>query len=421
MMKRKRERRQVKPQKGGKSLRKKWVIGGSVILAILLLVLVMIIKTGGSAGKSGEDVQYAESVAELTGINLGAQNNFTGVVESQSTLNITLDSEQKVREIFVEKGQSVKKGDPLFEYDTDELSMNLEQTRLELEKTENSIASLKSQINELSKEKKKASSDEKLSYTTQIQELQMNVKEEEYDQKVKALEIKQAEEKLENATVCSTINGVVQEVNEMQGEAEEYSGEEEPFISVLSTGKYRIRGKVSEQNMSSLSEGTKVLVRSRVDESLTWTGTVDMIDTEKPLSQNTEESESGEQATKYPFYVTLDSSDGLMMGQHVYVEPSAGENGQGGGMWLMSSYLILPDDVKEGSTAHVWAVDRKDCLEKREVKIGGYDEEMDSYEILDGLQPADYIVWPSEDCKEGVRVNKNAAEETDGTGDEEVQ
>lgn len=55
-------------------------------------------------------------------------------------------------------------------------------------------------------------------------------------------------------------------------------------MSILSTGKYRIKGKISEQNIGNLSPGMEVTIRSRVDETQIWKGTVDSIDTEKPES-----------------------------------------------------------------------------------------------------------------------------------------
>ena len=89
-----------------------------------------------------------------------------------------------MKEIFVEKGQEVEPGTKLFEYDTEELAMTLEQGNLELEKIGNSISNLNSQIAALTTEKKNAPAGEQLSYTTQIQELQTNVKQEEYNYKV---------------------------------------------------------------------------------------------------------------------------------------------------------------------------------------------------------------------------------------------
>ena len=63
-----------------------------------------------------------------------------------------------------------------------------------------------------------------------------------------------------------------------------YTGEQKPFMSILAVGKYRVKGSISEQNMGNLSVGRRVIVHSRVDETITWKGTVDTIDTEKPIS-----------------------------------------------------------------------------------------------------------------------------------------
>ena len=71
-------------------------------------------------------------------------------------------------------------------------------------------------------------------------------------------------------------------------------------------------------------------------------------------------------------------------------------------MWLMSGYIVDPE-----KNAYVWAAGKDDKLEKREIKVGEYDAEMDTYEIVEGLKSTDYIVWPSEDCKKGMTVYKN--------------
>ena len=56
--------------------------------------------------------------------------------------------------------------------------MTLDQGKLELEKITNNISSMNSQIAALTTEKKSAPASEQLSYTTQIQELQMEIKQE---------------------------------------------------------------------------------------------------------------------------------------------------------------------------------------------------------------------------------------------------
>ena len=196
-------------------MKKKLIIGiGSAVVAVAAIFAVWRTVSGRNTSSAGDITLHADSVGMLTGTGLGTQNRFAGIVESQNTLNITLESDQTVKDIFVEKGQTVEAGTPLFQYDTEEMNMKLEQANLELEKLENSITSLNAQITDLTKEKKNAPESEQLSYTTQIQELQTNVKQEEYNYKVKELEIGRLRKSMESAQVNSTIAGIVQEINE---------------------------------------------------------------------------------------------------------------------------------------------------------------------------------------------------------------
>ena len=383
---------------------KKMLIIAGIILAVLLVVILVIRAVTGKGSGNGEDVLYADSVGMLTGTGLGTQNRFSGVVEAQDTLKLTLSDDQKVKEIFVEKGQEVKPGTKLYEFDTEELAMTLEQRNLELDKINNSISNLNNQIATLTAEKKNAPASEQLSYTTQIQELQTNVKQEEYNYKVKELEVNRTKKSLESSTVTSTIAGIIQEINPDPG-YDDYSGEKQAFMSILSTGKYRIKGKISEQNIGELQPGMDVTVRARNNQEEIWKGSVDVIDTEKPESSSQSEmysgSDSSARATKYPFYVTLETSDGLMLGQHVYIEPGTGVNTEG--LHLMTAYIVDAD----GKEPYVWVANKKDRLEKRNVKLGAYDEEQDTWEITEGLKETDYIVWPDGECKEGAAVQKN--------------
>lgn len=388
---------------------------GCLIFAVVLIAVILHLLSGG-AKDSGKITLYAEKVSVLTGNGNGSVNRFAGVVEAQDTLKISLSEGQKVKEIFVEKGQEVEPGTKLFEYDTEELAMTLEQGNLELEKINNSISNLNSQIAALTTEKKNAPASEQLSYTTQIQELQTSVKQEEYNYKVKELEVNRTKKSLESSTVTSTIAGIIQEINPDPG-YDDYSGEKQAFMSILSTGKYRIKGKISEQNIGELQPGMDVTVRARNDQEEIWKGSVDVIDTEKPESSSQNGmysgSDSSMQATKYPFYITLETSDGLMLGQHVYIEPGTGMNTEG--IRLMSSYILDAD----GENPYVWLANEKGRLEKRSVKLGSYDEEQDTWEVTDGLKETDYIVWPEEECREGASVQKNETMQTGGAAEGE--
>ena len=123
---------------------------------------------------------------------------------------------------------------------------------------------------------------------------------------------------------------------------------------------------------------------------------------EKHMYMGDEEEGSEEtESSSYPFYVRLKSSDGLMLGQHVYIEPdAAGAAGAREGIWLDESYIVDADS----DDPYVWAANRRGRIGKRSVRLGDYDEETMEYEITDGLAGEDQIAFPEESLKEGDRV-----------------
>ena len=117
-------------------------------------------------------------------------------------------------------------------------------------------------------------------------------------------------------------------------------------------------------------------------------------------------------SSKYPFYIELQGEEGLMLGQHVYIEPDLGQTTQAG---LQLPELYIND--ADTDAPWVWAANDKDKLEKRTVTLGAYDEALGSYEILDGLTLDDYIAAPEEGLKEGrkvVRYDENSIENGEG-------
>lgn len=97
--------------------------------------------------------------------------------------------------------------------------------------------------------------------------------------------------------------------------------------------------------MGSLAEGMNVIIRSRLDENVTWKGTVDRIDWENRVENNnnnmyyygsTDEMTS---ISKYPFYINLEDITGLILGQHVYIEPDYGQEEEREGLWLPAYYI----------------------------------------------------------------------------------
>ena len=410
----------------------------------ILILLGILIIGGGTAGicwKTGVfgqqevsgDVIYVSHIIEINVDTSGVSNRYAGVVEPQETVEVELESGRSVKEVQVKTGDQVKKGQLLFEYDLSSIQDSLEEAQLELDRLKNEESSLNDQIATLEKEKKQATQDNQLSYTIEIETNKMNLKKNEYSQKSKQAEIDKLQSATGNTEVRSSIDGVIQKIDtsklstddgdslddtsdtDMSAYSDTGSGSSNAFITILSTGSYRVKGTVNELNIQNIVEGEPVIIRSRVDSSQTWKGTMGTIDKDSASTYSSSSAyfgmmdASGDSQTSsstYPFYVDLDSSDGLMLGQHVYIERDEGQEEQKAGLWLSEVYIVDADTDQP----YVWAMGKDKKLEKRSVVLGQYDEDLGEYEIADGLTKDDYIAYPSENLKEGMATTKNRDE-----------
>lgn len=410
----------------------------------ILILLGILIIGGGAAGvcwkmgvfgqqEANGDSVYVTSISDLTGQTSGVSNRYAGVVEPQETVSVELESGRTVKEVQVKTGDQVKKGQLLFEYDLSSIQESLEEAQLELDRLKNEASSLNEQITTLENEKKKASQDNQLSYTIEIETNKMNLKKNEYSQKSKQAEIDKLQSATGNTEVRSSIDGVIQKIDTSKlttddgsstddsstddsSYSDDSSGGTNAFITILSTGAYRIKGTVNELNVSSIVEGEPVIIRSRVDSSQTWKGTMGTIDKDSASSSSNssnygmiDSSDSQTSTSTYPFYVNLDSSDGLMLGQHVYIEMDEGQDTEKTGIWLSEVYIVDADT----DSPYVWAKDKKGKLEKRSVILGQHDEDLGEYEIADGLSEDDCIAFPSDMLEEGMSTTTNIEEAMD--------
>ena len=296
----------------------------------------------GNGGKDSKDRVYMEKVSSVTGNLMGAQNRYSGVVQPQETVEVNADSERTIGEVYVEVGDTVEAGTPLFSYDTEDLTLELEQAKLELENQDIEISGYRNQIRELEKERTAAAEANKFEYTTQIQTIETQIKQAEFTKSSKQLEINKLQKRVDNSQVNSTASGIVKSIDDGQSQNEDTTA----YMTILSTGEYRIKGTVNEQNVGMISSGLDVIIRSRVDEDITWTGMIESLDTEESSSSSDgdmmEGADDGENASSdYSFYVTLDDAEGLMLGQHVLIELDEGQTEEKEGIWLQSGYIVF--------------------------------------------------------------------------------
>ena len=363
-----------------------------------------------ACGTSGTGV-YVQSVADLMDLGgIAPGDRFAGILVSENVTEIQKDSDKTVAELLVKEGDDVTEGQALFSYDTDQLQLSLDKQKLELEQLKAAIDNYEDQIDELKKERNNASSGDKLSYTVQIQSLEVELKESQLNLTAKETAVAQSEALLENATVYSPVTGRVQSISE---NGYDNYGNSLPYISIRQAGSYRVKGTIGELQLGGLMIGSRVKIISRTDETQTWTGTVSLVDYENPYQGSDYDmyygssSDEMTSASKYPFYVELDDSEGLILGQHVYMELDTGDEEVSSGVSISSAFFCYDEE----GNVYVWAEGRNG-LEKRVVTLGEYNMTLDTYEVLDGLTESDYIAFPDETvCVEGAPTTHEAPAE----------
>ena len=378
---------------------KKRLFAGAMSLALLL---------GGLTGCGNKlPAVYVQSVAQIMGYGTMGGSN-AGVVVAQKEVKVERDENRKIAELKVEVGQTVSEGEVLFVYDTDEIQLTIDKAKLEIEQMKNTVKDYTEQITQLEKEKKSAPESEKLSYTVHIQSLEADKKEMEYNITVKERELADLQGNGGSGAVTAPISGKINAINE-NGGYDNMTGQPLPYITMIESGAYRVKGKVNELNLNEFYAGLPVTIRSRADETMTWTGTITQVDTAPETNGASDEMTS---TSSYPFYVELDTVDGLLLGQHVFIEPGNGEPVQTEGISLFADYVLGSEE--EGY--YVWAANADNEIEKRAVTVASFDEMLYCYVITEGLTAEDRIAFPDESIQEGAPVTDTMPTPADPEG-----
>ena len=378
--------------------KKKKIIIGAVIAAAVVIAVVLIIIFAGKTSDKGKI--YVQSVKSLMGQD-AFSNRYSGIVETQKTEKIELDLSREIAEIYVSEGSKVKAGQALFVYNTDSLRLDIEQMQIEIEKCYTTIANNNEEITQLRNIMNTLPASEQLEYSAQIQVLQADIAQAQYDIKTKEANINAKKNAIDKSTVTASMAGTVAKINDENAIRNADAGTPNVFMTVTAEGDFRIKGSVGEQNIFEIMTGEPVIVRSRVNPDQTWTGTITSVNTQGEEENNNEMYygyDGGETSTKYSFYVNLDSTEDLMLGQHVTIEIDHGQNKSKDGVWLSSGFIVYTE--KEEPV--IWAAKKDGArLEQRKVTLGLYDEELDLFEIKEGIEKDEYVAWPSSDCKVG--------------------
>ena len=374
-----------------------------ILISACLLIVVIGIYFLFSKGNNNQNI-YVQKVSTIIGSSY-TENRYSGVVESSETVDINQDGNKSITDMYVKAGQKVSKVDKLFSYDTTEAANSIAQKKLDIEAQNNEIQAQNNTIADYKAELNKGG--DKVEIQARINDASYAIRQAQNTIKATQTEIEQLNKQIENSTVLSTIDGIIKEVNKDGGTDE--SGNQKPLVSITQTTDFRVKGSISE--MGTISEGTSVIVRSRVNEDQIYKGTVTKVETDPQSNSNNNfnGADSSESASKYPFYVSLDNNKGLMLGQHVYIEADNGQSTKKKGIWLDASFIVSDDN----GNSYVW-VSERGKLKKRKVELGKTDEETFATKIKSGLSVDDYIAWADDSYSEGMKTTTEYQTETDG-------
>ena len=375
------------------------------------LTLTLSLNACGTQG-DGVSVQRADQLTAAA----QAEERFVGIVDSQDVLQIQRDSTKTIEELYVSVGQKVEAGDKLFTYDSAALELDLEKAQLEVEKMQNEQTTYAGQLETLEKQLSRTYDESsKVRLTLEINTLKTTQMENDYNLAAKEEEISKLQEMLDNIDITAPAAGTVRQIDE--------TGESGAYITIQQSGAYRVKGMINEMSIGSgIMEGARVKIFSRVDSSQTWMGTVAYIDLEDASQNNTDYwnsygmTDTMTTSSSYPFYVDLDDTEGLLLGQHIYMEVAAVETGLDG-LWVPENYLtdLTVDEETFETTAKVWADNGRGKLEQKTVSLGMYDSMTGSYEILSGLTAEDYVADPAAPgCESGAATVRREPEDFGG-------
>ena len=380
---------------------------------VIALGAALILGLTGCGGQTQINVEQAGMLASAA----TGSDKFAGMVVSENVVEIERDTEKQIQELYVAAGDVVRVNEKLFEYDTDTLSLTIDKQQLELDKLTQQIKDLTTQKTNLEKQikeldtkiKKEKDKKVKAEYENQRSTLDLQLRTVKADQTESTLkkntlqaEMNYNKDMLKNAVVRSPIKGTVRSVNENGS----------PYITIQQAGAFQVKGMLSELSLGSgIMEGVSVTILSRTDPTASWTGMVSLVDYNNAGTEEQDNMFGGGDAmstsTSYPFYITLDSTEGLLLGQHVYIQISAAAVGDDL-LRIPEHYVmdVLMDEETWTTTGTVWGVDpATNKLVKVTVTLGEYDPTYGTYVILEGITAESYLADPTDPgVKEGAAV-----------------
>ena len=332
----------------------------------------------------------------------------SGTVTAKNEQYVYFDaSKGDLDEILVSVGDKVEEGQALVKYSSAD-------AQAAYDAADRAVAKADRHIEELNKARENASAapaspqvpteaglpEQAQAATSSVSSIDSQISDAKDNRADAVAQLNKAQAQLDAATVLSTLEGTVVEVN--RNVSKSPTGNSQVVVHVVSNENLQVKGELSEYNLANLSVGQEVTFTSKVYQDKSWTGKISYIsDYPKNNGEAANAALGGNTGSKYPYTVDVTSDIGeLKQGFSVSVEVKN-----------KSKAILVPltSVITENDKNYVWLVDDQKKVKKVEVTLGNADA--DNQEITSGVTDgAKVISNPTSSLEEGKEVK--ADEET---------
>lgn len=401
--------------------KRKKVLAISTTLGILILGLIIFLFTRPSDFDQSETESVESQIVKDISANLQSTGTMlAGKIVANNSNQIKIDSTRgKIKEVFVNEGDQVEKGQALFSYQTDqelkvkeaEVDKTVKTNAVDVAKSNASIKwTLYNQKNEqLRKAKNSADSTQE-----ELSTLEEGLKQAQLDAIGGDNEVKNAESELEKAnliyeneteklkddTVVADNAGLIKTVNQDLVNQSADRQKEENFIEIIDSSQLFVDGSVTEFDKDKVAIEQPVEIVNREDNNQRWEGkVVQVASLSSEDSNSSKEEDENPNLSKFPYKVVVNENENMpTIGSHVYVKLMA--SGYDANKIILNKEYI----VTKGNKEYVWSVE-DNSIKLREITSIAL--ENDLIEVTDGLSTTDSIAVPKEGMVEGMEVGEN--------------
>ena len=326
----------------------------------------------------------------------------SGTVTAKNEQYVYFDaSKGDLDEILVSVGDKVEEGQALVKYSSAD-------AQAAYDAADRAVAKADRHIEELNKARENASAapaspqipteaglpEQAQAATSSVSSIDSQISDAKDSRADAVAQLNKAQAQLDAATVLSTLEGTVVEVN--RNVSKSPTGNSQVVVHVVSNENLQVKGELSEYNLANLSVGQEVTFTSKVYQDKSWTGKISYIsDYPKNNGEAANAALGGNTGSKYPYTVDVTSDIGeLKQGFSVSVEVKN-----------KSKAILVPltSVVTENDKNYVWIVDDQKKAKKVEVTLGNADA--DNQEITSGVTDgAKVISNPTSSLEEGKEV-----------------